>query len=29
VVEIPGPEGLRPDRPSMIDLIREAIGVRV
>lgn len=29
VVEIPGPDGLSPDRPKLIDLIREAIGVRV
>jgi vacuolar-type H+-ATPase subunit F/Vma7 len=29
IVEIPGPEGRTPGRPTMIDLIREAIGVRV
>ncbi len=29
VVEIPGPEGRVPGRPKLIDLIREAIGVRV
>jgi vacuolar-type H+-ATPase subunit F/Vma7 len=29
VVEIPGPDGRSPDRPKLIDLIREAIGVRV
>ena len=29
VVEIPGPEGLSPGRPKLIDLIREAIGVRL
>lgn len=29
VVEIPGPEGRSPGRPSLIDRIREAIGVRV
>jgi len=29
VVEIPGPDGRSPGRPKLIDLIREAIGVRV
>jgi len=29
IVEISGPEGRRKDRPHLIDLIREAIGVRV
>ena len=29
IVEIPGPEGRSPGRPSLIDRIREAIGVRV
>lgn len=29
VVEIPGPEGPRPDRPSLSEVIRRAIGVRL
>ena len=29
VVEIPGPEGPRPDRPSLSEVIRRTIGVRV
>jgi V/A-type H+-transporting ATPase subunit F len=29
IVEIPGPGGRSPDRPKLIDLVREAIGVRV
>ena len=29
VVEIPGPEGRNPDRPSLMDLIQEALGVRL
>lgn len=29
IVEIPGPDGRSPGRPKLIDLIREAIGVRV
>ena len=29
VVAIPGPEGRSPGRPTLIDRIREAIGVRV
>ena len=29
IVEIPGPDGPSPERPKLIDLIREAIGVRV
>ncbi|MBC7248990.1 MAG: V-type ATP synthase subunit F [Anaerolineae bacterium] len=29
VVEIPGPEGPRPDRPSLSEVIRRAIGVRI
>ena len=29
VVEIPGPEGPSPDRRSLLDLIREAVGIRV
>lgn len=29
VVEIPGPDGRSPNRRTLIDLIREAIGVRV
>jgi len=29
IVEIPGPQGRSPDRPKLIDLVREAIGVRV
>jgi len=29
VVEIPGPEGPRPDRPSLSEVIRRTIGVRI
>lgn len=29
VVEIPGPEGMPPDRPSLSDLIRNAIGIKI
>lgn len=29
IVEIPGPDGPAPGRPQLLDLIREAIGVRV
>lgn len=29
VVEIPGPEGVRPDRPSLSELIRRAIGIKI
>jgi V/A-type H+-transporting ATPase subunit F len=29
VVEIPGPEGTRPDRPSLGEMVRRAIGVRI
>jgi V/A-type H+/Na+-transporting ATPase subunit F len=29
IVEIPGPDGPLPGRPSLMDLIREAVGVRV
>jgi V/A-type H+-transporting ATPase subunit F len=29
VVEIPGPEGPRPDRPSLSEVIRRAIGVKI
>jgi V/A-type H+/Na+-transporting ATPase subunit F len=29
IVEIPGPGGASPDRPKLIDLVREAIGVRL
>ncbi len=29
IVEIPGPDGPRPDRRALLDLIRLAIGVRV
>jgi len=29
IVEIAGPEGRQEDRPHLVDLIREAIGVRV
>jgi V/A-type H+-transporting ATPase subunit F len=29
VVEIPGPEGPRPDRPSLSEVIRRAIGVKL
>jgi vacuolar-type H+-ATPase subunit F/Vma7 len=29
VVEIPGPEGPRPDRPSLGEVIRQTIGVKI
>jgi V/A-type H+-transporting ATPase subunit F len=29
VVEIPGPQGIRADRPSLSEVIRRAIGVRI
>jgi V/A-type H+-transporting ATPase subunit F len=29
VIEVPGPEGPRPDRPSINELIRRAIGVKI
>jgi len=29
VVEIPGPKGPRPDRPSLSEMIRRAIGVKI
>ena len=29
VVEIPGPEGVRPDRPSLNEMVLSAIGVRL
>jgi V/A-type H+-transporting ATPase subunit F len=29
VVEIPGPEGIRPDQPTLSELIRQAIGVKI
>jgi V/A-type H+-transporting ATPase subunit F len=29
VIEIPGPEGVRPDRPALSELIRRAIGVKI
>jgi len=29
VVEIPGPAGPRPDRPSLSELIRQTIGVKI
>ena len=29
VVEIPGPEGVRPDRPSLNEMVLRAIGVRL
>lgn len=29
VVEIPGPEGVRPDRPSLNEMVMRAIGVRL
>ena len=29
VVEIPGPEGIRADRPSLSEVIRRAIGVKI
>ena len=28
-IEIPGPAGVRPDRPSLSDIIRRAIGVKI
>ena len=28
-IEIPGPEGVRPDRPSLGEIIRRAIGVKI
>ena len=28
-IEIPGPAGVRPDRPSLSELIRRAIGIRI
>ncbi len=28
-VEIPGPSGPRPDRPSLSELVRQTIGVRI
>jgi vacuolar-type H+-ATPase subunit F/Vma7 len=29
VVEIPGPEGVSPDRPSLNEMVLSAIGVRL
>lgn len=29
VVEIPGPEGPRPDRPSLSEVIKRAVGVKI
>jgi V/A-type H+/Na+-transporting ATPase subunit F len=29
VVEIPGPEGVRPDRPSLNEMVLSAIGIRL
>jgi V/A-type H+-transporting ATPase subunit F len=29
VVEIPGPQGVRPDRPSLNEMVLRAIGVRL
>jgi V/A-type H+/Na+-transporting ATPase subunit F len=29
VVEIPGPEGVRPDQPSLSDVVLRAIGVKI
>jgi V/A-type H+/Na+-transporting ATPase subunit F len=29
VVEIPGPAGPRPDRPSLSEIVRQTIGVRI
>ena len=29
VVEIPGPEGIRPDRPTLNEMVLRAIGVRL
>jgi len=29
VVEIPPPEGVRPDQPSLSDIVRRAIGIKV
>ena len=28
-IEIPGPVGVRPDRPSLSEIIRRAIGIRI
>jgi V/A-type H+-transporting ATPase subunit F len=28
-IEIPGPKGVRPDRPSLGEIIRRAIGVKI
>lgn len=28
-IEIPGPEGMRPDSPSLSEIIRRAIGVKI
>lgn len=29
VVEVPGPEGASPDRPDLLELIQEAVGLRL
>ena len=29
VIEIPGPEGMRPDYPSLSEIVRRAIGVKI
>ena len=29
IVEIPGPQGFSPERPKLVDLVREALGVRL
>jgi V/A-type H+-transporting ATPase subunit F len=29
VIEIPGPQGMSPDRPSLKDLVRNAIGIKI
>jgi len=29
IVEIPGPKGLSPGRPTLIDMVRDAVGVRL
>jgi vacuolar-type H+-ATPase subunit F/Vma7 len=29
VIEIPGPGGMRPDYPSLSEIIRRAIGVKI
>jgi vacuolar-type H+-ATPase subunit F/Vma7 len=29
VVEIPGPEGPRPGRPSLSDVVKRAVGVKI